>query len=371
MIRALALDETALEVREAVSRCLSADLKAASSAPVSHAKAWAALADLGALAAPLPEEHGGMGVGAADAFSILEPLGRHGVVVPFLDGICVPAGIAARVANAEALEQLLAEAATGGSPVAVAWAEPERGWSRIPVLTRARPVGGGWEVTGAKAAVRWAGDASAIVVSAETNTGSGLFLVPTKSIGLQMQCYPTADGGQAADLGLDRVRLAATARLDDGNAASALDASLDAGAALSLAEAAGAMDRCVELTIEYLQTREQFGTPLSRFQALQHRLVDAYTLCETSWSMALDAATALDPELSETDRALRVSTAKAHVGPAARRVAQEALQLHGAIGITMDYPLGRYLARLTLIDLGYGDANWHLDRVTRCLETAG
>lgn len=370
MIRTLALDETALEVREAVSRRLSDGLQAVSSAAVDHADAWRALADLGALAAPLPEESGGMGGGIADALPVLEPLGRHGVAVPFVDGICVPAALAAQVGNGAALWQSLAEAADGGPPVVLAWTEPDRGWSREPIVTRARPLDGGWELSGAKTAVRWAGNAAAVVVSADTDTGPGLFLVPAGTPGLDVRHYPAADGQQAGDLRLESLRIPQTGRLDGGNGASALDAALDAGAALSLAEAAGAMNRCLEMTIDYLRTREQFGAPLSRLQALQHRLVDAYALCETSWSMALDAIAALDPKVPEIERALRVSTAKAHVGPAGRRVAQDALQLHGAIGMTMEYPLGRYLARLTLIDLGYADANWHLDRVARCLEAS-
>lgn len=362
MIRTPALDETALEIREAVSRRLAGGFETRSGA-----EAWAALAGLGALAAPLPEERGGTGDGVSGALPVLEPLGRHGIVVPFLDGVCVPAALASRVANGAALSQLLAGASAGGAPVVLAWTEPERSWSRKPVLTRASAAGGGWRLSGAKAAVRWAAEAAAIVVSAETDAGPGLFLVPVGSPGVEIEDYPTADGGRAGDVRLQGVGLSRAERLDDGEGASALDAALDAGAALSLAEAAGAMNRCLDMTIDYLRTREQFGAPLSRLQALQHRLVDAYALCETSWSLALDAAAALDPAVPASDRALRVSTAKAHVGPAARRVAQEALQLHGAIGMTMEYPLGRLMARLTLIDLGYGDENWHLDRVARCL----
>lgn len=370
MIATLALGEVALEVREVVSRRLADGMRASTGGFANCDEAWSALAELGCLAAPLPEENGGMGGGVSDALPILEPLGRHGLVVPFLDGICVPAAIAARVANAAALNRLLAEAGNGGAPLALAWTEPDNGWSRTPAITHAVPLVSGWELTGSKTAVRWAGDVAAFIVSAMTDTGPALFLVPAGSAGLNVVRYPTADFAQAGDIHFEGLRLPLTARLDCGDdAATVLDAALDAGAALSLAEAVGAMDRCLEMTIGYLRTREQFGAPLSRLQALHHRLVDAYALCETSWSLVLDAVAALDPRIPVHERALRVSTAKAHVGPAGRQVAQEALQLHGAIGMTMEYPLGRYLSRLTLIDLGYGDANWHLDRIARCLES--
>lgn len=369
MIATLALEEVALEVREVVSRRLADGMRASPNGFANYEDVWSALAELGCLAAPLPEENGGMGGGVADAIPILEPLGRHGLAIPFLDGVCVPAAIATMVANPAALNHHLAQASTGGRPLALAWTEPDNGWSRTPALTSAVPLVSGWELNGSKTAMRWAGDVAAFIVSAKTETGPALFLVPAGSAGLNVVSYPTADFAQAGDIHFEGLRLPLTARLDAGDdAATALDVALDAGAALSLAEAAGAMDRCLEMTIAYLRTREQFGSPLSRLQALHHRLVDAYSLCETSWSLVLDAVAALDPKTPAHERARRVSTAKAHVGPAGRQVAQEALQLHGAIGMTMEYPLGRYLSRLTLIDLGYGDANWHLDRIARCLE---
>lgn len=370
MIRTLALDDITSQVRDSVSRRLADGLAATSSAPSEHAIAWAALAELGALGVLLPESEGGLGGGISSAVAVLEPLGRHGVLVPFLDGLCVPAAISGRVSNSAGLRDRLATAFNGGAPVVLAWAEPGVGWSRAPLLTRAEPVSGGWVLSGFKAAVRWAAEASAIVLSAAVENGVGLFLVPADAQGLSILPYATADGGRAADLRFESLQLSKDARLDDGNGAEALGFALDTGAALSLAEAVGAMDACLDMTIGYLGAREQFGTPLSRSQALQHRLVDAYALCETAWSMAHDAASALTEDVTVAEREMRISSAKAHAGPAGRRVGQEMLQLHGAIGMTMDYPLGRRLARLTLLDLGFGDADWHLARVVRLLGEA-
>jgi alkylation response protein AidB-like acyl-CoA dehydrogenase len=367
MIRNLGLDETELAVREAALRRLNDGLAPAGSAPVSPEAAWATLAQLGLLAIPLDEARGGLGGGLSDAALILEPLGRCGIATPFLEGVCGPAALASRLPNNPELAGLIERAAGGGAPLALAWIEPNQGWSRQPVSTTAVREQNHWRVTGLKSTVRWAARSAALLVSANCLGAIGVFLVPRDAAGVTITSYPTADGQEAADVAMTDVRLPATARLDAGDAAEALDFALDALAALALTEAAGAMDACLDRTIGYLRIREQFGAPLASRQALQHRLADIYAACETAWSMAIDAATALAPEVSPVERAARVSAAKAHVGPAGRHVAQEALQLHGAIGMTMEYPLGRLLARLTLIDLGYGDTDWHLSRLSSLL----
>lgn len=369
MIRNLALDETELAVREAVTRRLKADLMPAGSARAGYAVVWAALAELSVLAAPLEEAQGGLGGGLPDAMLILEPLGRCGIPAPFLEGLCGPAALARHFPRCTELRDLLSGVAAGRPPLSIAWLEPGQGWSRRPNLTYATEHTLGWSLTGVKTVVRWGGQASHFLVSAHCGGAPGIFLVPAAASGVSVVSCMTADGQEAADLTFRDLVLPATARLDDGNGAAALDFALDALAALSLSEAVGAMDACLDMTVEYLKSRDQFGGPLSRQQALQHRLVDMYSSCELAWSMAIDAVTALDTGVSVVERALRISGAKAYIGPAGRRVAQEALQLHGATGMTMDYPLGRFLARLTLIDLGHGDPEWHLARTAQLLET--
>ncbi|TPL43517.1 acyl-CoA dehydrogenase family protein [Mesorhizobium sp. B2-4-6] len=370
MIRNLALDETELAVRDAVTRRLKDGLAPTSSAPTPYEAVWAALADLSFLSVPLDEAQGGLGGGLSDAAIVLEPLGRCGVAVPFLDGICGPAALLSRLPVNPVLTELIKVAAAGGAPLAIAWTEADQGWDRHPVSTKAVRDGDGWRITGLKLAVRWAAQSGGLLVSANCLGSTSVFFIPRDAIGVAMVPCRTADGQQAADVMLTNVALPATARLDEDDATEALNHALDALAALSLAEAAGAMDACLDMTVGYLKTRQQFGAPLSRQQALQHRMADMYAACETAWSMAVDAATALAPTVSPIDRATRVSAAKAHVGPSGRRVAQEAVHLHGAIGMTMDYPLGRLLARLTLIDLGNGDADWHLARLAALLDGA-
>ncbi|MCU4655001.1 acyl-CoA dehydrogenase family protein [Roseibacterium sp. SDUM158016] len=366
MIRSVALDETAESLRDAVHRRLAPEFAPPSSAPVDPMPAWAALAELGALSICLREEAGGLGTGVAAAALVLEPVGRLGIAVPCLDGLCGAAALAEAFPAHDALLSALSDAAGGGAPVPLAWTEPCRGWERVPETTIAEPMPGGeYRLSGRKVAVRWADRSDAIVVSAACMGATGLFLVPTDAPGVRRAPCATADGQSAADLDFDGVVLASSARLDEGAGQSALEFALDALAALSLAEAVGAMTSCLELTLEHLRNRTQFGAQLSSFQALQHRLVEAYADCETAWSMTLDALDALRADVDEITRAMRVSAAKAHVGPRARHVAQEALQLHGATGMTLDYPLGRRVARLTLIDLGYGDSDWHLDRLLR------
>lgn len=370
MIRNLALDETELAVREMVLRRLMGGFASTANASMRHQPAWEALAELSVLSAPLDEERGGLGGGLADAALILEPLGRCGVAVPFLEGICGPAALASQLPSSDELAGLIDMAAAGGNPLAIAWAEPANGWSRRPQQTSAVRDVDGWRLNGLKSIVRWATQASALLVSAECGGSVGIFLMPCDAPGMRLNPCPTADGQMAAEIIFEDVLLPTAARLDAGDGEEALDYALDALGALSLAEAAGAMDACLEMTVDYLRTRQQFGAPLSRQQALQHRLADMYASCESAWSMAIDAATALATDVTPADRASRISAAKAYVGPAGRHVGQEALQLHGAIGMTMEYPLGRLLARLTLIDLSFGDAGWHLDRLSRLLEDA-
>lgn len=368
MIRNLAIDETGLAVRETVFRRLTNGLAPSGSAPVEYLPAWRALAELAVLAIALSESEGGLGGGVSDTMPVLESIGRSGVAVPFLDGICGPLALASYLPHHTVLSRYLAEATAGGRPVAFAWIEPGQGWKREPVRTVAHGAGDAWRVTGLKSAVMWAGEASAVIVTAICEGETAVFLVPSATPGVSLSPCRTADGHRAADVVLANVLLEPGNRLDTGGADEAVDFAIDAIAALSLAEAVGAMDACLDMTTEYLKTREQFGVPLSRQQALQHRLAEMYADCETAWSMAVDAATTLHPGMSADERRMRVSAAKAHVGSVGRRVALEALQMHGAIGMTMEYGLGRLISRITLIDLSNGDTQWHLARLSRLLE---
>ena len=368
MIRLPALDETETHVHEEIARRLGDGLSPSHSSKVDLTPAWMALSELGVLAVPLSEDKGGMGAGLSNGALVLEPLGRCGLVTPFLEAVCIPAAIAAMCGNLPVLDGFASTAAGGGDRAVLAWMEPDRGWARLPVDTRAVALDEGWRIDGYKTMVRWGASASAFIVTADVSSTPALFLVPSKSAGVDIAPFFAADGRDMAEVRLSGVTLPADARLTTPPAGDTIDFALDAGAALSLFEAVGAMTACLDMTIQYLKTREQFGMPLSKLQALQHRLVDMYVDCEEAWSLAHDAGTCLSAETPADMRAKTVSMAKAHIGRAGRRVAQEALQLHGAIGMTMEYPLGRLLTRLTLIDLDYGDSEWHLRRLEKLLQ---
>lgn len=363
MIRAMALNETEMQIRDLVAGRLAS----LPSGSANIAATVGALAELGILAVPLPEAMGGMGEGIGNAALLLEPLGLHASVTPYLETVCVPAAVASLYPAFAPLGAALGSAVGGGRGAVMAWMERERGWSRTPTRTTAVQNGGKWVVSGHKTLVRCADFAEAFLLTAAVKGVPALFWLPAVTKGVALTHYRSADGRCLTDIQLDEVVLDAECRIDDGDAEAAIDYGLDAGAALATSEAVGLMDRCLEMTVDYLKTREQFGGPLSKMQALQHRLVEMYADVECAWSLAHGAACCLSPETPAALRRSTVSKAKAYVGRKGRRVAQEALQMHGAIGMTKEYPLGRYLQRLTAIDLDYGDSQWHLGRLEHAL----
>jgi alkylation response protein AidB-like acyl-CoA dehydrogenase len=196
-------------------------------------------------------------------------------------------------------------------------------------------------------------------------SGIGLFLVDAKANGVTRRGYPTQDGMRAADVTLSAVRVGPEAVLagpDKGLAV--LDRVVDETVAALSAEAVGAMAALHELTVEYLKTRKQFGVPIASFQVLQHRAVDMYTALEQARSMAY-FATMMAGEDDARERRKAMAAAKVQIGRSARYVGQEAVQLHGGIGMTMEYKAGHYFKRLTMIDMAYGDADHHLRELAR------
>ncbi len=363
MIRSIGLTESERLVRETTLECL-ADCADKTDA-ARHA--FQVLAGLGILAVPLAEAEGGMGEGLGNAALVLEPLGHHALVTPFIETVCVPAAIAECYPGFLPLQAALQSAAGGGAGAVLAWMEEARGWSRSPRSTVARRQGEDWLLSGVKPLVRWGGAAAAFIVTAMADGAAGLFWVPADCRGVTLRNHRAADGRTLTDVVLDDVVLPPDSRIDTGGGEDAIDYALDAAASLSMAEAVGLMNRLLEMTVDYLKAREQFGGPLSRMQALQHRLVDIYADVECAWSLSHDAACCLSRDVLVDERRKTVSSAKAYVGRLGRRAGQEALQMHGAIGMTKEYPLGRYLQRLTALSLDYGDSDWHLGRLADAL----
>ena len=372
--------------------------------------AWATMVELGLTALPVPEEHGGFGGDALAMFGVMQELGRGLVVEPYM----------ATVLGAEFLRQggghgaLLERVAAGDVKLACALGEQRSRHDAFEIATRVEAVDGGYRLHGEKRVVLHGAEADALIVSARGaqgavgsvssgstgdvgsvgSVGSGdsggsgdneqgmdgvsLFVVPRDSAGLRVTGYRTLDGLRAANVVLDGVVVAPYAvigAVEEGGAI--LDAALDYGAGLLCAEALGAMQALFDTTLEYLKTRQQFGAPIGKFQALQHRMADMAIHLEQARSMALLAALALARSGSGADanagvsrdaaanietRRRVVSAAKYRVGLAARFIGQGAIQLHGGMGVTDELPASHYFKRLSMIELTLGDMDHHLER---------
>jgi alkylation response protein AidB-like acyl-CoA dehydrogenase len=326
--------------------------------------AWSALAELGMTALPVAEEHGGFSGAALDMYFVMQELGRALVIEPYL----------ATVMGAEALRlggghgELLAQVAEGSLKLACAFGEQQSRHDLADITTTARADGAGFVINGAKAVVIHGAQAGMLIVSARTGgaqreaQGISLFVVPANSAGVTITDCRTLDGMRAAGVVFKDVRVDAAALIGSaGQGWDILDAVADYGATLLCAEALGAMEAIFAATLEYLKTRTQFGAPIGKFQALQHRMADMYIHLEQARSMALLAAVQVaSPDPAERRR--NVSAAKYRVGQAARFIGQQSVQLHGGMGVTDELPAAHLFKRLTMIELTLGDGDHHLAR---------
>lgn len=330
---------------------------------------WAQYAELGLLAAPLPEAYGGLGGGPVDVLVVMEEFGKGLVVEPYLQTV-VLGGQALLKAGSEAQkEEHLAAIAAGERIVAFAQAEPKSRWSLTDVSTTARKDGAGFVLNGQKAVVIGAPAADHLLVTARTAGGQrdaagiSLFLVPKALAGIATRDYPTVDGLRASEVYFENVAVGAEHRLGDADgAAPVVEAIVDHAIAGLCAEAIGAMRMTHEATLEYARNRKQFGVPIASFQVLQHRMVDMFMALEQSVSMAYMAALKLDAPAAE--RAKAVAAAKVQIGRAGRFVGQNAVQIHGGMGVTEEMKVGHYFKRLTMIDGQFGNVDHHLKRFT-------
>ena len=321
---------------------------------------WKQFAELGLLALPFPEDFGGMNGNAVDTMLVMEAFGRGLVLEPYLATVVV-AGHLIRDAGSVALKEALLPSIAGGE-LMLALAHYERGarYEVSRVDTAAKADGGGWTLSGAKAVVLGGGAADKLLVSAGTGKGISLFLVDTKAAGVSVRSYMTQDGARAAEVRLDNVSVGADAIVgaQDG-ALPAIERALDYGIAALCAESVGIMAALDEATLEYLKTRKQFGQPIGRFQALQHRMVDMVIATEQARSMAMMAAVKADsPDAAARRRA--ISAARGYVGQQARFVGQQAVQLHGGMGVVDELNVSHYFKRLTMINATFGDVDHHL-----------
>lgn len=346
-------------------------LAAARAAPLGFPEAkWAELAELGLLGLPFAEADGGFGGGPVETLVVAEALGRALAPEPYLASVILGGG-ALRLAGSDAQRAALLPGLIDGSVrLAFAHGEVQARYDLNDVGTIARAAEGGFRLDGRKCVVLNADAARTLVVSARTSgdrrdeEGITLFLVPADAAGVSIAAYPTQDGGRAADVVLSDVFVPSDAVLGEvGAGLPAVERVVEGAIAALCAEAVGLMEALHELTMEYLKTRKQFGVAIGSFQALQHKAVDMFVALEQARSMALYAAMMVEAE-DPAERRVALSAAKVQVNRSARLVGQTAVQLHGGIGMTMEYIGAHYFRRLAMIELMFGDTPFHQRRVT-------
>jgi alkylation response protein AidB-like acyl-CoA dehydrogenase len=337
------------------------------------AEAWAQYANLGLLSLPFPEQFGGLGGNAVDIMLVMEQVGRGLLLEPFLSTVVICGGLI-RDAGSEAMKTvLLPRIGAGELKLALACYEAAGRYDLSHVACTAVRSGDGWRLSGYKTVVLDAPSADYFLVSARNggNTtdarGISLFLVGREARGVTLSCYPTQSGGRAADLHLEDAALDANSLIGPPEHGLAIiERAVDKGIAALCAEAVGIIAALNEATLNYLKTRKQFGVPIGKFQALQHRMADMLIAAEQARSMAVIAAVYADSQ-DAAERRRRVSAAKTYIGQAARLVGQQAVQLHGAMGVVDDLIVSHYFKRLTMIDLSLGDTDFHLARFSDTL----
>lgn len=322
---------------------------------------WSQFAELGILGLAIPESLGGIGGNAFDAMVVMEELGRALVLEPYLSTALVGAGILVRSGSAPQ-QQLLRAVAAGEIRLAFAHGERDSRWRLDAVATRAVREANHWVLDGHKAMVTDGAGAHYLVISARTVSGISLFLLPGASARVTRSALTTHDGSSVAEIELEGVRLPADALIGtEGGGLPLIEAASEVAIAGLCAEAVGAMDALLALTLEYVKTRRQFGAPIGSFQALQHRLADMLLHAELARSMSY-LATARLAVSDATERRRAASAAKFLVGRSARFIGQEAVQLHGGMGVSEELATSHYFKRLTLINSSFGDMDHHLER---------
>jgi alkylation response protein AidB-like acyl-CoA dehydrogenase len=322
---------------------------------------WQALADLGLLALNVPEEHGGLGAGPVDTMLAMNALGPGLLLEPYLASAVVATAL---LRECPRQAGLLEQMAAGARIVVLAHEEAETRGDTGSVAALCRIEGTDFLLDGRKCVVAHAAAADALIVSARLEDDLALFLVPRDAAGLSLDSYPTLDGTRAAEVRLEGVRLPAAARLDAGR--ETLARALDIGLAALCAEAVGIMKAALDATVDYLRTRRQFGQPIGRFQALQHRATDMLIHYEQAKSMSTLAALRCTAE-NATERRRTLSAARVTIGHAARFIGQQAVQLHGGMGMSDELVIGHWFKRLTAIELSQGGSDAHLQEF---IETA-
>ena len=331
-------------------------------------EAWTTISELGWTAVPFDEDDGGIGGGPIDTMVLMERFGRGLIVEPYLANVVLAGGVLKRLANAQQKETWLHPMIAGEMQLTLAFVEPQSRYALSDIATTAARTSDGWMLNGRKGYVLNGRNADVIIVPARTSgeqsdkNGISLFAVPANAGGVTITDYATVDGHQAAELSLSDVTIDGDALLGNVDAGyGALEATIDEATLAVCAEAVGIMQTLKDKTVEYSKQRVQFGVPIGSFQALQHRMVDMLMECEQSQSLLM-WATMINAEGAD-DARRAVSAIKYQVGTAGRKVGEEAVQIHGGMGVTWELDVAHYFKRLIAIGQIFGNADWHLDKL--------
>ena len=330
---------------------------------------WAQYAELGLLGLPFPEDYGGFGGGPIEVMLVMEAFGRVLALEPYLATVVLGGRALQLAGNDEQKSAILPRVAEGNMILAFAHGERQARYDLSDVLTTAKPKGRGWVLDGAKSVVLHGDSAQRLVVSARTTgerddpDGITLLIVDASANGVARRGYPMRDGTRAAEISLSGVEVGEEEILGEiGAGFSVIQRVVEAGIAATAAEAVGAMETMQAMTLEYLKTRTQFGRPIGQNQVLQHRATEMLMELERGRSMAMLAAMMVE-EPDAAERGHNIAMAKVGVGQASKFVSQNAIQLHGGIGMTEEYAVGHYFRRCMVIEHTFGDTAHHLSRL--------
>ena len=336
------------------------------------ATGWKEWAEQGLTAIPFFEDDGGLGQGQVEMALVAEAMGRTLALEPFFATVVLGGGILRHAANAAQRQRLVPDIASGSLTLALAHQEKQSRFDLFDVATTAKSDGsGGYVLEGEKLVVLSGDSAAKLIVTARVagdrraKDGIGLFLIDARAPGMSRRGYPTQDGRRAADISFSSVKVAKDDVLGEpGKGLAALERTVDEGIAFLAAEAVGAMAVLHEATLEYAKTRKQFGVAIGSFQVIQHRLVDMFTALEQARSISLYGSM-MAGEDDDVERRRAMHAVKVQIGKSARLIGQDAIQLHGGIGMTHEYKASHYFKRLTMIELAHGNTEHHLRELAR------
>ncbi|PCJ26258.1 MAG: pimeloyl-CoA dehydrogenase small subunit [SAR86 cluster bacterium] len=330
---------------------------------------WQLFAELGWLTVPFSEGDGGFGGSAMDLIVMMEEFGKAMMVEPYTATTIICGGLISALGSDAQKAELLPKIMDGSLQLACAYTEIDSRFNLASTATSAETSGDSITINGSKTAVVNASNAQKILVVARESgaktdrDGISVFIVDASATGISIQAYANLDGKKAASVTFEGVSVSASDRLGDaGNALSAFETVIDRATVSAAAEAVGALEALLQKTVEYSKIRKQFGTAIGTFQALQHRMADMFIECQLARSIVIRAAMTLDSTETATEKARSVSAAKSRVGKAIRKVSQEAIQIHGGIGMTDELDVAHLFKQVTALEIIFGNTDFHTER---------